>query len=138
MCVARRCPVLLMSALVLLVACTSGTGPEDKDRLDLTAEDNGTHVRMSVGDILTISLDENPSMGAHWEASDMDPDIMQYLDETFEVDPACEPGAVGCGGTLKLRFAAVGGGETVLRLAYRRAGDNATLDTFLVTLTVKN
>lgn len=138
MCTVWRYPMLMAGALVFLAGCAGGTGPEDKDRLDLTAQDNGTHVRMSVGDFLKITLEESPSMGAHWEVSDIDPDIMQYVDKTEEIDPACEPGAIGCPEMATLRFVAVGAGQCGLQLAYLRPGDNLPIDSFLVTLTVRN
>jgi predicted secreted protein len=135
---ARGYWILMAGALLLLPACDDGTGPEDSDRLNLTAEDDGTHVRMSAGEFLRISLEENPSTGRSWQTDSADPDVLLFVDKTFQTDPACPPGTTGCGGTATLRFVAVGSGNTTLRLAHRMAGGGSVTDTFEVTVRVSS
>lgn len=127
---------LVAGAMLFLVGCGDSTGPDKDNRLDLTAEDNGTTVRMSVGEFLRISLPANPSSGNFWETDYVDVDVLQFVDTAFQTDPACEPGAVGCAGTTTLKYVATGKGQTLLSLAYRHVSGSAAADPYEVLVRV--
>jgi len=127
---------LVACAMLLLIGCGDSTGPDRDHRLDLTAADDGTSVRMSVGEFLRISLPANPSSGNSWETDYVDVDVIQFVDTAFETDPACEPGMVGCAGTTTLRYVATGKGQTLLSLTYRHVSGSAATDTYEVTVRV--
>jgi predicted secreted protein len=127
---------LVACATLLLIGCGDSTGPDKDNRLDLTAEDNGTTVRMSVGEFLRISLPANPSSGNFWETDYVDVEVLQFVDTAFQTDPACEPGAVGCGGTTTMTYVATGKGQTLLSLTYRHVSGSAATDNYEVLVRV--
>jgi inhibitor of cysteine peptidase len=125
-------PIVLAFMLLVATACGSV-----KPIVTLTAADKGSQVNVKVGDQIVISLDGNPSTGYTWEAKGLDTTIlMQVGDATFI---SSNPGLVGAGGTLTLKFKAVKAGTGPLSLVYHRPWETGVdpLDTFTVSVTVK-
>jgi len=69
------------------------------------------------GQILTIGLDSNPSTGYSWEVAEMDEKILRQVGES---EFKQESTLLGAAGKQIVRFEAVGGGQTTLKLIYHR------------------
>ena len=120
----------LLIATILVTACSS-TRPQ------LSETDNGKTVQVKVGDQITIALEGNPSTGYTWEAANLDASMFQQFGEIqFR---SSNPGLVGSGGTLTLKFVTLRAGTAPLTLVYQRPWetDVAPQSTFTVTVIVK-
>lgn len=105
----------LTAFLVLVVsasACSSGANGRT-----LTAENAGQTITLNVGDTFSVELEGNPSTGYTWEVAEMDTAVLKQVGETEFVT---ESDLVGASGVLKIRFEAIGRGETSLNLVYHR------------------
>lgn len=127
---ARVCAALFAASL-LLAAC--GGGGDDGDGSDgelRTVSDPATPVEASIGDVVEISLEANPTTGFSWELSGPpETAIVRYLGgdyesrgEATEVEES-EDGdtpapIIGGGGVQRLRFQVVGAGATTVQLRY--------------------
>ncbi|UHQ24463.1 protease inhibitor I42 family protein [Lysobacter sp. 5GHs7-4] len=103
-----------------LAACTSAGAPAASAERVLTAADSAAPVMASVGDVLVVNVEANPSTGYGW--------IVDTAAAAGTIEQAGEPsmalshpGAVGGGGTQTWRFRAVAAGQGELRMDYRRA-----------------
>lgn len=120
-------------------ASVSGAAPGDVDKT-LTVKDNGSKVTLKTGDVLSITLDSNPSTGYSWKVSQNDPKVLLPLgDPQFSLGGK-EP-MPGAGGTETFQFKALAKGLTPLTLVYVRPWETSVTptpnDTFSVTVTVE-
>lgn len=101
----------------------------------LTREDEGTTVRLEVGETFHVVLEGNPTTGYQWEVVPMAKPIVKQIGEPeFEPDSS----AVGAGGQVTIDFEAVMAGQGALRLIYHRPWEEAEpLETFQVTVVVQ-
>lgn len=105
--------IVLISGVVLLTLTACSTENEVK----LDASDDGSQVELKSGRTLVISLEGNPTTGYTWETAEVDDQVLRQAGEPeFEPDSS----AVGAGGVQILRFETVSGGQTTLKLVYRR------------------
>ncbi|MGD2051102.1 MAG: protease inhibitor I42 family protein [Acidimicrobiia bacterium] len=101
----------------------------------LTMDDTGIDLEVTVGDVVEITLEGNPSTGYGWEVD---------LVDTAVLAPAGEPAfvtdsdLVGAPGAFTFTFDAVAAGSTGLELVERRPWEPeaAPLDAFGATITV--
>ena len=105
--------VLLLSLSVMLAGCGS------VDEIIVRDADEGRRVDLEVGQVLTVSLESNPTTGYSWQVADSDDAVLQQLGEV-EFKQAGEEGLVGAGGIETFRFEAVRAGKTSLALEYLR------------------
>lgn len=102
----------------------------------ITEADAGRSIAARVGDLLEITLPGNQTTGFQWDVEDVNSTILQPSGE-----PEFEPpsSAVGRAGQISLRFAAVGAGQTELKLVYQRPFEKDVLParTFEITVTVQ-
>jgi inhibitor of cysteine peptidase len=127
--------LIIILIVSLLSACGTSASPEKATR-QISEADAGRQVELRVGDILELTLPANPTTGYQWESSDLDSAILRPVSEqTFE--PSSN--AVGSGGQVKLRFEAVGTGQTQLKLILHRSfeKDAAPIQNFEITVLVK-
>ncbi|MDD4255570.1 MAG: protease inhibitor I42 family protein [Methanofollis sp.] len=96
---------------------------------------NGTAVNATVGDIVGISLTENPTTGYSWNTTLSAG--LTLLNDTYTVDPHAE-GMVGVGGTHLWLVRADAAGNQTFSAVYKRSWENTTgtEDTFSLTLKV--
>lgn len=96
----------------------------------------GSGVGLNAGDTLVLILEGNPSTGNAWEVGFHVPAVISPVGE-----PEYQPGSsqIGAGGTVTFRFLAVGEGEAIIRMIYRRPWekDVPALKTCEVTVIVK-
>jgi inhibitor of cysteine peptidase len=137
----------LLGILMLAGGCASSdsTPPDaDPDRggeqlLVLGAEDNGSQVELTSGQVLEVTLASNPTTGYSWEVSEVDETVLTQVGEVeFQQAPAEGEPVTGAGGTETFRFAA-SAGETTLTLVYHRPWekDVEPLETFTVQVVVR-
>jgi len=130
-----------VAVLVTALACTSANGSTDgaADLVNLDASYSGREVEATVGSLIVVSLDSNPSTGFRWELAAIgDEKVLQLSGQEFRQADA-QTGLLGAGGQEVWTFKAVGEGKTSLALEYSRpwAGGEKAVQTFTATVTVK-
>jgi inhibitor of cysteine peptidase len=132
-----------ISTLLALLALSLMTGCQTKAPIrTVTAADNGGTVQISMGDLLEVHLEGNPSTGYAWMTQSINSWVLAPLGRPH-FTPAGEgtnsPALVGAGGLISLRYQPVGRGTTPLKLNYRRTWEtNVTpAQTFEITVTVR-
>jgi inhibitor of cysteine peptidase len=97
---------------------------------------NGSSIGLSMGQILVVSLEANPTTGYTWQVENIDVSLLNQLGEA-QFQP--ESGAIGAGGTQTFHFRIVAKGETNLGLAYRRPWEQgvAPLKTFILHVRIR-
>jgi len=83
----------------------------------LSGKDLGQTVEMTVGGVLDIILEGNPTTGYVWAVASVDEKILKQVGKT-EFTPARK--ARGSGGSVVMRFEAAKVGKTRLNLIYHR------------------
>ena len=121
--------------LLLLAACNSRLAKT----IAITEQSANSIVEMSAGDILEVTLTGNPSTGFLWEPLAVDTAVIKQKGEWRFVPDNDTPGFVGSPGKLTMHFEAVGLGQEMLRLIYRRPfePDIPPAQTFEITVVVK-
>lgn len=128
----------ITAALLVIVLSVAGCSLLEGGTLaviKLTASDNGRTIELQVGQVLTFTLDANPSTGYTWEMTKLDQKILQQIGEAEFTPDSTLPGA---GGQQVFRFKAVSAGQTSLNLIYHRPWekDVAPLKTFSLQVVV--
>lgn len=103
--------------------------------MTVTIAENGTSIRLSTGEILTVSLPEIPSTGYRWSLDAPVPPVLLTRGDEFVA-----PGAqVGAEGLRQLSFEAVKAGSGALELKMCREWERevAPHERFRIHLTVE-
>ncbi len=103
----------------MLMLCTMLAGCGSVGEVNVRDADAGGRVDLQVGQMLTVSLESNPTTGYSWQVTRYDNAILNQLGEV-EFKQGGEKGLVGAGGIETFRFEAVSAGDTSLELAYVR------------------
>lgn len=127
----RRLAATVIAASLLLAACGGGGGDDEGSSGELrSVSDPATPVEASIGDVVEISLEANPTTGFSWElASPPETAIVRFLGGDYESrgeaaqadegeDGDTPAPVVGAGGVQRLRFQVVGAGATTVQLRY--------------------
>ena len=101
-------PVILLAVSIAVSVPSS---------VKLSGKDLGQRVEMTVGGVLEIILEGNPTTGYVWAVASVDEKILKQVGKT-EFTPAGK--ARGSGGRIVMRFEAAKVGETRLNLIYHR------------------
>ena len=125
----------VVMSFFLVLALFSGCGTNG---ISLTDADNGKQIALQPGDILTVTLESNPTTGYSWQVMELNQGILvQDGDPEYKQSPGSE-GMVGAGGTETFRFKAVGSGETSLGLGYMRPWESVPpIETFTLQVSVE-
>ncbi len=99
----------------------------------LSEQDDGSLVRLKLGELVVVALEGNPSTGYSWEATPADQAVIVQQGET-EFKAASD--LLGAPGKVSLTFKAVAEGQQALTLAYRRPFEKDTAPEKTVTFTV--
>ena len=137
----------LLAVLALASACaTAESAPAVEDGesggaqdVVLGAEDNGSQVELSPGQVLEVTLASNPTTGYSWEVSEVDQAVLKQVGEAeFREAPKEDEQMVGVGGTETFRFSSAAG-DTTLALVYHRPWekDVEPLEIFTVQVVVR-
>jgi inhibitor of cysteine peptidase len=122
-------------SFILIFALFSGCGTNGSS---LTDADNGKQISMRPGEILTLTLESNPTTGYSWQVMELDSAVLtQEGDPEYKQSSGAE-GLVGAGGTETFRFKAVGSSETTLELGYTRPWESVPpVETFTIQVDVE-
>ena len=93
--------------------------------LRLSFEDDGRSIKAHEGDVITITLRENPSTGYRWMAESTNEEAVQLQNTSF--DPASKT-MIGSGGARTFSFRVTSPGISVVRLRQRREWAGAASD----------
>jgi len=108
--------------------------------INLDASADGTTQQLKKGEIVSISLESNPSTGFSWFPYSSNPDILIQMGEAeFQEPTSSETPMVGAPGMETFYFQASETGITTLTIEYKRGWetDVAAEKVFTVTLEVK-
>ncbi len=116
-------------ALLILVVVFVAYSPS---KVQLTAADSGSTVELKSGQVVSITLEANPTTGYTWEV--VEPLDEQVMRQVGEIEFKRESDAIGAGGVQIIRFECVNAGQTALKLAYHRPWetDVEPLKTFFI------
>lgn len=102
-------------------------------RLTLTATDNGTTRHAKTGDLVALSLPENPTTGYRWTILDLDDAFLDVENDDY----AMAGTAMGSGGTRTLLLRVKRAGTVQVSMAESRVWDPETpINRFAFTLDV--
>jgi predicted secreted protein len=94
--------------------------PEVTGTVEVTAADNGKTVKASIGNLVRITLESNPSTGYNWELRDFDYGVAVF----YRSDVVARPGRgnvlFGAPGDTVITIQAVQPGSQDITLVYRR------------------
>jgi inhibitor of cysteine peptidase len=113
------------------------SGREVALRLDATAD--GTTQQLTVGQVLAITLESNPSTGYGWFVGQVDTAILTQLGDPQYQEPQSSGTTpiVGAAGTETYYFQAAATGTTTLTLEYKRGWETGVAPEKTITLTVE-
>jgi inhibitor of cysteine peptidase len=119
----------VLLALLLIVVVLMAYGPRE---VHLTAADNGSTIELKEGQVVSITLEANPTTGYTWEI--VEPFNEQIIRQVGEIEFKPESEAIGAGGVQIIRFEVVNAGQTTLKLVYHRPWetDVEPLETFSI------
>jgi inhibitor of cysteine peptidase len=100
-----------------LYGYASADAGEPAKMIHVGQSDNGHEVTLAMGQILELSLAENPTTGFRWDLKTKAEPACELVDSTFN-PPAGRPGN---GGTHRWQFRAVHSGNGEIELEYRRS-----------------
>lgn len=83
----------------------------------LSEQDEGSTVRLQLGELLVVALEGNPSTGYSWEVTPADQAVVA---QQGEPEFSADSDLLGASGKISLTFKAVAEGQQALTLAYRR------------------
>ena len=101
----------------LVLALFSGCGTHG---IQVTGADNGKQITLQSGQVVTVTLESNPTTGYSWQVMEIDNTVLVQEGDPEYKQASGTSGLVGAGGTETFRFKAVGTGETTLSLGYAR------------------
>jgi inhibitor of cysteine peptidase len=127
------------------VACQAGKpevacrrpGAMKAEAMRLTEKDDGQKISVATGQVLNLSLPENPTTGYGWSVADLKlPDCLAAL-SAGEYKPDAD--RIGSGGMMTWRFVALRHGSGELRLVYNRSfeTDRPPAKVFTISVEVK-
>ena len=108
--------VVVMS-FFLALALFSGCGANGTR---ITDADNGKQISIKPGDVVTVTLESNPTTGYSWQVMEIDNAILIQDGDSEYKQSSGSDGLVGAGGTETFHFRAVGNGNASLELGYMR------------------
>lgn len=106
-------------------------------KLALDASAAGTIQQLSVNDLMTVSLESNPSTGYGWFAKSSDPAVIDQEGEAQYNEPASIQPVVGAAGTQTLTFKAADSGTATITLEYKRGWETDVAPEKILTITVE-
>ena len=109
--------IAILIIVVLLLAYTPSETPTDNG-MNLSEADNGRTIKLTTGQVVTITLDANPTTGYTWEV--VEAPSGQVMHQVGKIEFESESEAIGAGGVQIITFEVVNAGQTSLSLVYHR------------------
>jgi inhibitor of cysteine peptidase len=103
----------------------------------LTTEDNGKNICISIGDLITIKIPENPVDGYKWEVDQYDEKMLQSIGSTFSQLINCESSKAGI---RSVSFTAQSAGLSQIDLKHWRnwEGQASVNNQFKITVSISD
>ncbi len=122
---------------VLIVACGSSDGGAAQQTISLKPADSGKTVTVRQNDLITVTLDGNPTTGYGWSVASGTGSVLTQEGEVKYTPNSSDPMVVGGGGTYLFTFKAAQTGTAPLKLIYSQPwNNNLPAQSFEVTVTV--
>ena len=126
---------MVVMSFFLVMALFSGCGTNVTRITDI---DNGNQITVKSGEVITLTLESNPTTGYSWQVMDIDNVILVQDGDSEFTQASSSEGLVGAGGMETFRFEAIGAGETILELGYMRPWESVQpLETFSIRVIVQ-
>lgn len=105
-----------------------------REMIRVNENQNGETISVETGDALEVMLEGNPTTGYTWEVERFDPAVIKQGQSDFISGST----RLGSAGSQIFRFEAIGSGETVLKLNYKRPFEKGMMPfkDFKVTISV--
>lgn len=125
----------VVMSFFMVMALFSGCGTHE---MMLSGADNGKQVTVKAGDVITLTLDSNPTTGYSWQVMEIGNTILSQQGDPEYKQASGTEGLVGAGGTETFHFKAIGSGTTMLKLGYMRPWESVQpLETFTIEVIVQ-
>lgn len=107
--------------------------------LSLDDSANGTTQQLTVGKVMAITLESNPSTGYGWFATSSNPDVVAQIGDAQYQEPQSSSSTpvMGAAGTETLAFQAFKAGSATLTLDYKRGWETNVAPEQTITITVE-
>ena len=110
-------------AIAIIIGVT-GVAAGGNETVTVNEAYNGKQIEVSVGDIINIELESNPTTGFMWTlAATSAEGVLQKVDNSYEADESAEPAVCGAGGKEIWTFKALAAGETTVSMEYSQNWD---------------
>lgn len=120
---------LALSIVAFVISCTI---LDDNQVIQVTMQNNGSEIGMTLSDTLQVSLKGNYTTAFRWKVSKFDAAILRLADTNYVPDKS---DATGSPGTAIFDFTAVSKGHSELKLLYQDLS-NSVSDSFSITVSV--
>jgi inhibitor of cysteine peptidase len=107
--------------------------------LNLDASADGTTQQLKMGEVMSITVDSNPSTGYSWFATVSNPDILAQMGEPEYLAPTEDSSTMvlGAPGTETFIFQGTDTGNVTLTLEYKRGWETDVAPEKTITITVE-
>lgn len=105
--------------------------------VSLDAMADGTTQQLKKGEVMSITLESNPSTGYSWFATISNPAILVQMGEPQYREPASSTPVLGAAGSDTFYFQAADTGTTTLIMNYTRGFESSVAPEKTVTVTVE-
>jgi inhibitor of cysteine peptidase len=102
--------------------------------ITLSNADNGKTITLKPGQTLTLQLTENPTTGYRWSIVPFNDQLLKLSDDRFDLPNAS---GMGSGGQRILTFKATRTGQVNLTLNQKREWEDSALESFNLTLEIR-
>ena len=125
----------IVTTLFLLLVMSSGCSAQDKL---VTATDNGREITLRQGEMLSITLESNPTTGYSWQVIEIDNAVLKPQGDPEYHQASGSESLVGAGGEETFRFETVNSGKARLKLGYMRPWEDVPpIEIFVIQVIVK-
>jgi inhibitor of cysteine peptidase len=127
--------ITVVMSFLLVMALFSSCG---NSVTRITDVDNGNQITVKSGEVITLTLESNPTTGYSWQIMDIDNVILVQDGDSEFTQASNSEGLVGACGMETFRFEAIGVGEATLELGYMRPWESVQpLETFSIRVIVQ-
>ena len=127
--------IMVVISFLLVMVLFSSCGNNVRRITDI---DNGNQITVKSGEVITLTLESNPTTGYSWQVMDIDNVILVQDGDSEFTQASNLEGLVGAGGMETFRFEAIGVGEATLELGYMRPWESVQpLETFSIRVIVQ-
>ena len=125
----------VVMSFFMVMALFSGCGAKGAN---LTETDNGKQNTVKPGDVITLTLNSNPTTGYSWQVMEIDNAVLAQQGDPEYKQASGTEGLVGAGGTETFHFKASGAGSVTLKLGYMRPWESVPpVDVFTIQVVVQ-